>query len=182
MDQFWPIYSYPRLKLKCLGLLLCVTKSKNGPNHLFICQYQCFKEWVRLFLDFQPPLVNTTNVLFEYWTIDATVNFFSEETIIIWIWPSCIFSQILSLSLSMISVLAHFDFRKMSDISKSSYTPINTKWRGTTIVWAIVTTARGSTWAPRSGSAHIGSIFHSKTLNKKIPDLLLEEAPEENHL
>ena len=105
MDQFWPIYSYPRLKLKCLGLLLSVTKSKNGPNHLFICQYQCFKEWVRLFLDFQPPLVNTTNVLFEYWTVDATVNFFSEETIIIWIWPSCIFSQILSLSLWYLCLL-----------------------------------------------------------------------------
>ena len=66
--------------VKKIFQLLSVTKSKNGPNHLFICQYQCFKEWVRLFLDFQPPLVNTTNVLFEYWTIDATVNFFSEET------------------------------------------------------------------------------------------------------
>ena len=32
---------------------------KNGPNHLFLCQYPCFKEWVRLFCDFQPWLLYT---------------------------------------------------------------------------------------------------------------------------
>ena len=55
--NFGLIYSCPSSKSKSLQLELSVTKSKNGPNHLFVCQYPCFKEWVRLFCDFWPWLM-----------------------------------------------------------------------------------------------------------------------------
>jgi len=32
--------------------------SKNGPNHLFLCQYTCFKEWGRWFSDIETRLMN----------------------------------------------------------------------------------------------------------------------------
>ena len=32
---------------------------KNGPNHLFLCQYPCFKEWGKSFGDSQPGLLYT---------------------------------------------------------------------------------------------------------------------------
>ena len=39
---------------------------KNGQNHLFLCQYPCFKEWAKYFCDFQPPLLCSNRV---FWTL-----------------------------------------------------------------------------------------------------------------
>ena len=36
--------------------LLSITL-QNGPNHVVLCQYPSFKEWARLFYDFQPLLM-----------------------------------------------------------------------------------------------------------------------------
>ena len=57
MDQFWPNLQLPKFKIKRpADRAKCHQIQKNGPNHLFVCQYPCFKEWVRLFCDFRPRL------------------------------------------------------------------------------------------------------------------------------
>ena len=57
--DFSPIYSCPRPKSKCLQLVHQWPNPKNGPNHLFLCQYPCFKEWGRSFCDITPGLQPT---------------------------------------------------------------------------------------------------------------------------
>ena len=51
------IYSCPRPKLKSLQLVPQWPNPKNGPNHMFLCQYPCFKEWGKWFCDIQPGLM-----------------------------------------------------------------------------------------------------------------------------
>ena len=55
--DFSPIYSCPRPKLKSLQLVPQWPNPKNGPNHLFLCQYPCFKEWGRSFGDIKTGLM-----------------------------------------------------------------------------------------------------------------------------
>ena len=86
--------------------------SKNGPNHLFLCQYTCFKEWGRWFCDIETPLMYLLIIKVGYFHLTSEQSWFKMKKKAMYIkHMSCILANIsFSQTIGMIMVLKQQPF------------------------------------------------------------------------